>query len=679
MLNRRLRSISVFISAIVAAQIASALPNDDHLTKTHSLKKAHAEPLKQTWNFQNADIRAVINTVSQLTGKSFIIDPRVQGKITLVSNKPMGIKELYQSFLSMLQVLNYSAIPAGRSIKIVPSMDARGYGGTLVGKHHPGKGDQVVVRVVPVNNVSAEQLVPILQPMMLSWGSVSAYQPSNSLILTGTANSINQLVNIVHNLDSGDGSRIKVVHLRYADAKKVAQIVQSLQSANSSQGRVNNVAIVADEENNTLLVSGNRDNRDRAIRLIKQMDTKNASGGNNTVVIHLNYLTAKKIAPMLTKLAHGYIQQQKKARSSASFGVGSSNSSVSIQPELSDNAVVMSGPHAVIQSLKGIIKKLDIRPQEVLVQAIIVKVDESKMNQFGIQWGMMPPKSFVPPDSGGGSIPTTFDPSGSGYVNVMPNMGGAMQQAFTAGVGYLTYGRLQAVVTALNKSGNANILATPSVLVLNNQKAEISDGKNVGVANRTYAGTSSGGVYPGYQQPFNSVERKDVTLSLQVTPQIAPDNTVRLEIKQKNDSLDSSANTQDPENPTINTSKINTSVLVNSGDVLVLGGLISDDAEENVSKVPILGDIPLLGRLFTNKSKTVEKKNLMIFIRPIIINNRKQAKKVTENRYNYMRYQEQRKQAGLGLDGSGEYPMLPAHKDSHGPQLPSPFSSGGDK
>jgi general secretion pathway protein D len=480
-------------------------------------------------------------------------------------------------------------------------------------------------------------------------------------------------VNIIHNLDSGDGSAIKVIHLRYADAKKIAQIVQSLQSANSSQGRVNNVSIVSDEENNSLLVSGNGTNRDRAISLIKQMDTKNASGGNNTVVIHLNYLTAKKLAPMLTKLAHGFVEQQKKAHASSSFGVGASNASVSIQPELNDNAIVMSGPHSVIQNLKGIIKKLDLRPQEVLVQAIIVKVDESKMNQFGIQWGMTQPKGFNP---GGGSTPMNYDPNSSGY---MPNMGGALQQAFTAGVGYISYGRLQAIVTALNKSGNADILATPSVLVLNNQKAGISDGKNVGMANRTYSGSASGSNPGGDQQPFNSVERKDVTLSLEVTPQIAPDNTVRLEIKQKNDSLDASANSQDPENPTINTSKINTSVLVNSGDVLVLGGLISDDTEENVSKVPILGDIPLLGKLFQNKTKTVEKKNLMVFIRPIIINNRKQANKVTSNRYNYMRYQEQRKQAGLGLDKSGVYPVLPGHKAAAGPKLPSPFSENNEK
>src|SRR3990167_3040671 len=595
---------------------------------------------KQMWNLQNADIRAVIQAISQLTNKNFVVDPRVQGHVTLVSAKPMTLEEMYHVFLSMLQVLNYSAIPAGNIIKIVPSMDAKGYGGTLVNSSNPGSGDQVVVRVVPVNNVSAIQLVSIIRPLMLDWGSVSAYQPSNALILSGSAANVNQLISIVNNLDQNNGSTAEVVRLKYADAAKLAQVIQSLQSSDSNQGKVSNVSVVADAASNVLLVSGNGVNRERSVKLIKQLDTPNAAGENNTAVVHLNYLTAKELAPMLTKLAHGYVEQAKKrtpgggALMSNSFGVGNNgeNSDVSIQSVKDANAIVMSGPHQIIQSLKGVIAKIDTRPQEVLVQAIIVKIDESAMSQLGIQWGMGDPRQ------------TSSD--GTAIIS----------QAFQNGLGYIRNGSFSAVIQALMTNANTDILATPSILVLNNQKASISDGKNIGMYNRQYgANTTNTG---DSTVPFNTYDRKDVTLSLNVTPQIAPDNTVKLKIRQKDDSLMQGQDPNNP-NPTINTSKIDTTVLVNSGDILVLGGLISNNDTVQDQKIPILGDIPLIGRLFHSKQHSTEKKNLMVFIRPMIINNKKDAQAQSMKQYNYARYQQMRRKDGLGLSNADRHPVLP--------------------
>ncbi len=627
----------------------------DHLVIKHGPKKVHtpAQP-KQMWNLQNADIQAVVQTISQLTGKNFVVDPRVQGKVTLISAKPMTVHEMYNVFLSMLQVLNYSVIPSGNVIKIVPSMDAKGYGGTLVTGKHPGRGDQVVVRVVPVNNVSAVQLVSILRPLMLDWGSISAYQPSNSLVLAGTASNINQLVDIIHNLDRNNGSSVKAVHLKYADATKLAQVIQQLQSANSNQGKVNNVAVVADQSANMLLVSGNTDNRDKTIKLIKQLDTPNSAGASNTAVIRLNYLTAKKVAPMLTKLAHGFVAQERKTNSgrSSTFGVGASSSEgVSIQAVNDDNAIVLSGPFQVIQSLKGVIKKIDIRPQQVLVQAVIVKMDVNSLSQFGIQWG-------------------TTNPTGASSGGDNSSVGSMISQALQNGVGYIKEGSFRAIVTALSSNGNSDILATPSVLVLNNQKASISDGKNIGILSRQNMTNVSNG--NDGTVPFNNYDRKDVTLSLDVTPQIAPDNTVRLVIKQKNDSLGADAKSSDP-NPTINTSKINTTVLVDSGDVLVLGGLISNNSTSKDEKIPVLGDIPVLGKLFHYTTKTTDKKNLMVFIRPVIINSKKEANAQSMKKYNYIRYQEMRRKAGLGMSNSDRFPVLPYKDRYHSATLPPPF------
>lgn len=604
---------------------------------------------KQMWNLQNADVRAVIQTVAELTGKNFVVDPRVQGRVTLVSAKPMSTDEMYQAFLAMLQVLNYAAIQSGDVIKIVPTMDAKGYGGTLALDGTAHQGDEIIVRIVPVNNVSAMQMISVLRPLMLDWGSVSAYQPSNSLVLAGSAANIRQLETIIHHLDENDGSSAEVVALKYADAAKLAAVIQALQNANNVQGKVSNVAVVPDAGTNSLLISGNDHNRHKTLALVHTLDVPSAAGQHNTAVVKLNYLTAKTLASMLTKLAHGYLEQARKtgAASAGSFGVGgdSGDSQVSIQPVQDANAVVMSGPHQVIQSLQQVIAQLDTRPQEVLVQAIIVKMDESTLSQFGVQWGMGDPR--------GGAAAT------------------AVNAALENGVGYIHNGSFGAIVQALTTNGNNDILATPSVLVLNNQKAMISDGKNIGMYNRQYSTNTT--TTADNAIPYNTYDRKDVALSLNVTPQIAPDNTVRLVIKQKDDSLAQDAQNKDPNNPVINTSKINTTVLVNSGDILVLGGLISTNDTEQDQKIPVLGDIPLLGRLFHNKTHTAEKKNLVVFIRPMIINNQKQADTQSMQQYDYIRYQQLRKQNGLPLSGEGRYPALPAKAHADAVTLPPPF------
>lgn len=589
-------------------------------------------PEKQVWNLQDADIRAVIQTIAELTHKNFIIDPRVQGKITLVSSKPMNIDETYRVFLSMLQVLNYSAVASENAIKIIPAMDAKAFGESL-----SNNGEEVVVRVVTVNNVSAMQLVPVLRPLMLDWGTINAYQPSNALVLAGFSSNVNRLVNIIHSLDENNAVQTEVVKLRYADAAKLERVIQSLQVANNNQGKVSNVAIAADVRANALLVSGGKSNRADTIALIKQLDGENSAGENNTRVVRLNYLTAKKLAPVLTKLAQGYVQEEKdkKVRSTTVYGVGAvGNPSVSIQFVEDDNAIVMRGPYSIMQGLQTVIEKLDTRPQEVLVQAIIVRIDETALEKLGVEWGT----------------------------------GDLGSESFANGLGYIHGGNINAIINALNSSGNTDILSTPSILVLNNQKAVISDGKNVGIYNRSYDSTQDDSTVP-----YNTYTRQDVALSLAVTPQIAPDNTMKLMINHQNDSLAQDAQNQDPNNPTINTSKIDTSVLVNSGDILVLGGLISNNETESIQKIPLLGDIPLLGHLFQYKQKSIDKKNLMVFIKPILIKDKNQANQQSMNQYDYMRYQQLRKQNDLGVSNREAHPVLPINHFPNTVVLPPPF------
>ncbi len=598
----------------------------------------------QTWNLQNADIRAVIQTVSVVTGRSFIVDPRVKGRITFVSHKPMGAAALYHVFLSMLQVLNYTVVPSGDAYKVVPAVYAKEYGARLANRTHPGQGDEVVVRVVPVNNVSAIQLVPVLRPLMPSWGSVSAYMPSNALVLVGSAQNMYQLIAMVHQMDQTDASHISLISLKYADARRVVAAINALQLQDRSQGKVTNVSVVADSENNSLLVSANLANTLLLKRLIKKMDSQQHGGSGNTLVIHLNYQDAKTLAPILTNLAAGSLSGKAKGKSN----VG--NGGVSVQAEHTENAIIMHGPKRVLDTLKRVVAELDVRPGQVLVEAIIVKIDENLLNRLGVVWG---------------SVDSAASPTG------IASSDGRVHNSFalcvTHGFGLIKNGNIEALVQALKSDSSTEILSTPSVMVMNNQEASIDDGKNIGMLNREYSTNTNSQTQV---VPFNTFERKDVTLSLKVTPQISPNHMLRLKIEQHDDSLSADASSTST-NPVIETSKIMTHVLVKSGDILVLGGLVKRNHIHSVTKVPILGSLPIVGLLFRHKTDTVEKKNLMVFLRPLIVGDNLAARHVSRLRYHYIRGEQKGMERGRQVDTSS--PVLEAYPD-HRAVLPAPKS-----
>lgn len=619
-------------------------------TKLRVIPKQGSEEL---WNFQNADIRAVIDTVSKLTGKNFIVDPRVQGKITIISQKPMTSDEIYQVFLSMLDVLNYAAIPSGNVIKIVPSAQAKQYGGLLATRGNPGSGDEVVVRVVPVDNVSAEQLVPVLRPLVQDWGTVSAYNPSNTLILAGTANNVSRLVDIINNIDANNATSTQVITLKRANAEKVAQLIQSLQASDRAEGKISNVSVAADAGTNSIVISGNRQNRNQTMRLIQQLDRAGGNGDGNTEVVHLNYLPAKEMATILTNVAKGTIAQTQKGKGGTSSAESSEDQTVSIQAEKNDNALIINAPQSMIRNLNGVIHQLDVRPQQVLVEAIIVQVDQSLLHRLGIIWG-------------------TENETGQSNTNVS-DVAPQIANTFNPGMGFIPHGNIQALVQALTTSASTNILATPSIVVLNNQTATITDGKNLGIINRQYALNNTQNPTNNVQDMgiYNTIQRQDVALTLKVTPQISPRLTVRMKIDQTNDTVDVSSEST-PDNPVFDTSKIQTGVLVRSGDILVLGGLINNNQRRGLTKVPILGDIPIIGNLFRYRNRDIDKKNLMVFIRPVILSNGGLMSAVTRQRYNYMRKQEIWYDSGLDLQYMPS-PLVPKVSKGRKVRLPQPF------
>ncbi len=645
-MNNRLRILlqgAFFALAICPPSFGATTAVTPRATVKSSQINLHKKVIRrQIWNFQRADIRSVIQTVADLTHKNFIIDPRVEGKVTMLSKKPMTMGELYSAFLSMLQTLNFAAIPAGDVIKIVPAMQAKQFSGATFQTTHITSNQEIVVRVITVNNISSQQLVPVLRPLVEEWGSISAYRPSNTIILTGSSANVTRLMNIVHSMDNKNSSSITVIHLHYAQASKIAAMIERLQSANHSQGITNNFSISADDDNNSILVSGNTVNQTKVKKLIASLDTAENGSRITTQVVYLNYLSAAKIAPILNKIASGNLGKSDNTTKNSINHFSTSTSSgqkiISIEPVVENNALILNGPLEEIHSLQAVIKHLDVRPDQVLVQAIIVQVDQGLLNKLGIEWGSTNPNvnaEVITPDT------------------------------FPRGIGFIPHGNLQVLVQALNTSTSTNVLATPSIVVLNNKPAIISDGKNVGILNRSYEDTSDNST-----APFNTYDRKDVTLQLKVTPQITPNNTVSLEIDQQNNSLDPEV-ASTPDNPTFDTSKIKTNVLVNSGDVLVLGGLISNNDKETLNKIPLLGSIPIIGKLFQYKNHEREKKNLMVFIRPIILKNKSDIVRETSDKYNYMRNLQWHRKYGASQQlGS---PVLPALKNKNTIRLPPPF------
>lgn len=557
-----------------------------------SLNLAFAEP--RLWNLQNADILSIINEVSLETGKNFVIDPRVHGKISLISSKPIKQEQLYDVFLSILALLGYSAVTSGDVIKIIPNLEFSEYAARLA-----GTGDETVVRVISLANITATQLIPIIRPMLPQWCVVTSYPPGNILILLGHANNLQHIINMVASIDKSADINVDIIPLHQASALQLTNVLNNLQNASRNTGEMPQVAFAADERSNSILLNGNRNARLRMRALIKHLDSPARSQGN-TDVIYLRYLLAKNIAPTLSKIA----ENMQGHNTSLNMFIQRTSNTV-ILPEPSTNSIIITAPPSIISALHSIIAKLDIRPAQVLVEGIIVEINQDDLRNLGIEWGGRLDKEHLFPLS-------NFSEFGQGIIGIIPHQ------------------KIQAILNALQSNRNVNILSTPSVVVLDNHRALLDIGQDVPTKNGEYATTNTSSV-----TPFNTITYKKVALTLEVVPQINLGNAVRLSVRLKNDSL------QNPDKmdltPLINTSQITNSVIVNSCDILVLGGLIRNSIIDNLEKVPVLGDIPALGLLFQHQTRKLEKKNLVIFLKPVIMHNTEDANALTYSKYELTR------------------------------------------
>lgn len=612
-----------------------------------------------TLNLKDADIRALIGTVSEVTGKNFIIDPRVKGKVTVISSKPMDAEAVYQAFLSVLQVHGFSAVPSGRVIKIVPDVSARQTGVPVQGTGVAAEGDELVTRIIQVDNIGAAKLVPILRPLVSQQSHIAAYPTANVLIITDRASNIERLVNVVSRIDRAGDEEIEVVGLQHASASEVVRTLTTLIRSEAKGEKAQDLpTLVADERTNSVLVSADQQLRRRLRKLIKELDRPLATGGN-TQVIYLRYAKAKELEPVLNGVAAG-IQAEKQGKGAQPQGSGD----IKIQAHESTNALVVNAPPDVLRSLRDVIRRLDIRRAQVVVEAVIAEISTDKSEQLGVQW--------VIDGTGSGSAIgiINFEAAGVSIASALadpPSIAGATGANVAIG---RTSGSndVAALISALSSDATTNILSTPSLVTLDNEQAEIVVAQNVPFVTGQYTSTGSGNTSVN---PFQTIQREDVGLILRVKPQINEGNAVKLEVEQEVSSISLSA--QQATDVVTNKRSIKTSVLVDDGQVLVLGGLVDDTVTEVEQKVPGLGDIPGLGWLFKSRRATKIKRNLVVFLKPTILRTNDDSINVTGGKYSDIRavQLDLRRNAAFSLPPE-DSPLLPEFEQLM-VALPPPF------
>ena len=578
-----------------------------------------------TLNFKDADIRAIIEFVAGFSHKNFLVDKRVKGRVTIVSPTPIPEKDAYKVFLSILEVNGYSAVESGDVVKIIPMSEAKQKGGPVASGQVPQAGDMLITHLIPLKHASAQQLVGVLRPLMSPNSFLTAYAPANMLVLSDTASNAEKIARIVRSLDVSEAVGVRLFPLKYASAEKVASTLQRMYQATAAPGRpVAAVRVIAHNPGNVLVVVAPGDVMREISSVVRRLDVKPAQGSGRVWIRYLKNADAEDVSKVIASLISG--------KASAKNGKPMFAGEVKVVADPATNALLITADPADHKALDALIDKLDIRRLQVLVEALIVEISGSGAQQFGMEFRGM--GDFTQPGRraiGG----TTF--SNQGGVNIgsvatnplNPGAGlavGVVDGTVTfAGKQFLNLG---ALLRALETKTDVNILSTPNILTMDNEEAEIIVGQNVPFLtgqNATQGGTAN---------PFQTIERKDVGLTLRVTPQISEGDTIRLKIYQEVSSVSpGSSKATGATDIVTNKRSIKTTVLANDGNIIVLGGLIRDDNSTSVQRVPCIGAIPVLGEPFKFTENTTRKTNLMVFLRPHIIRGKGDMDAITEEKY----------------------------------------------
>ena len=595
-------------------------------------------------SFKNADINEFINIVGKNLNKTIILDPTVRGSINVRSYDLLNERQYYQFFLNVLEVYGFAVVEMENGIvKVVKSKDAKTAAIPVVDDGTTYAGDQMVTRVVPVTNVSVRELAPLLRQLNdnAGGGNVVHYDPSNVLMITGRAAVVNRLVEIVNRVDKAGDQEVDIIKLKYASALEMVKIVDAIQkSGGASKNTTPTVLLprlVADERTNSLIISGEPKTRSRIVKLVKSLDDKLLNEGN-TRVFYLKYANAQEVVDVLKGVSKSIDTPQGGAAGKSS----ADQSTLSIEAHEGTNAIVVSAQPALMSSLTSIIRQLDIRRAQVLVEAIIVEVGESDGINLSVQWGST---------NGGTQFQDNGVTTGAIIAGTQDNDAAisAIGQISGGIAGYIgsDWG---VVLQALSAATTSNILATPSITTLDNQEASFIVGDEVPVLTGSTSSASN-------DNPFQTIERKEVGIKLKVTPQINQGDSVQLVIEQEVSDIKNDSSAVDV---IFSTRSVKTTVLAKSGETIVIGGLIDENVNEIVQKVPLLGDIPLLGFLFRSTKSSTEKRNLMIFLRASIIRDDQTMMEFSTRKYSLIRaVQERQRDIGVNLMPNAIPPVLP--------------------
>ncbi len=630
-----------------------------------------------TLNFVNADVEAVIKAVSEITGRNFILDPKVKGTINIVSARPVPKSLVYPTLLSALRLQGFAAVESDGVVKILPEIDAKQQGGPVVRGAVGAGGDRLVTQVIVLRNESAAQLVNVLRPLITPNNTIAAIPGSNALVITDYAENLRRIERIVASLDQAPSGEPQLVALRHASAVDVVGLVNRLisePSGGAPPDAQQRVMLVPDARSNSILIRSDNAARGARVKaLIEQLDTPGRPGGN-MFIVYLKNADAAKVAQTLRSLLtgveggggsapSGFSQQQATSMAGLTSATAAPGAAPAAQPQLpftaggsaqtfsasgatitadiANNALVIMAPEPVYNNLRAIIEKLDMRRAQVFVEALIVEVAADKAAEFGIQWQALTGYNTTQTRVLGG---TNFTPRGSGnnIIDVAINPGtvgqglslGVMRGTVTIpGLGTIT--NLAFLARALETQIGANILSTPTLLTLDNEEAKIIVGQNIPLVTGSYATTGNTATVT----PFQTFERKDVGLVLRVKPQITEGGTVRLMLYQEVSRVED-VSTQT--GVVLSKRALESSVVVDDTQIIVLGGLIEDRLTDGTEKVPVLGDVPALGSLFRYDARRRQKTNLMIFIKPTVLRTGADGRDLTSERYQYLLGEQER-------------------------------------